>query len=184
MWHRLVLESPRHAGVGPGELVVGEGAGHEPLPREAERHAGGVAGDPAPTPLLRDISGGAGAASWVEHEVAWISGHEQAALYNLRRRLHHVRPVQRSPYIHPRVVKDAEREVLEISFIDSKACARDDSALFAEPQHAIYRGLPIPCPTRIESDAVPIERDARICPEPVRDGGVGREHTGLIGQRR
>ena len=45
----------------------------------AKRDAGGVDGDPAPAPLLGDVGRGAGAAGWVEHKVAGIGGHQDAA---------------------------------------------------------------------------------------------------------
>ena len=37
-------------------------------------------GDPAPAPLLGDIGGGAAAAGGVEHQVAGVGGHQEAAL--------------------------------------------------------------------------------------------------------
>ncbi len=65
--------------LGVGEVVVVEDGGHEPLFGKGDGDAGGVAGDPAPAPLLGDIGGGPGAAGGVKDEVAGVGGHEEAA---------------------------------------------------------------------------------------------------------
>ena len=73
-----------------GEQVEGELRAHDPGAGQRQRHAGGVDGDPAPAPLLGDEGGGAGAAGRVEHEVAGVGGHEEAAFDDLRARLNHI----------------------------------------------------------------------------------------------
>ena len=65
-----------------GEQVVGVFCRHEPGAREGEGDAGRVDGDPAAAPLLGDGGGGAGAAGRVQHEVARVGGHKDAALDN------------------------------------------------------------------------------------------------------
>ena len=65
-------------------VILDEGA------RQRQGDAGGVGGDPAAAPLLRDEGGGAGTAGGVEDEVTRIGGHEHAALDDLRACLHHV----------------------------------------------------------------------------------------------
>jgi len=42
--------------------------------------------------LFGDVGGGAGTAGWVEDEVAWVGGHEDAALNELCSTLHDVDP--------------------------------------------------------------------------------------------
>ena len=79
----LVHKAACDAFFGVGEIVVVEDGGHEPLFGEGYRNAGGVAGDPAPAPLLGDISGGSGTAGGVEDEVAGVGGHEEAAFDDL-----------------------------------------------------------------------------------------------------
>ena len=66
-----------------GEKVVGIARAHQPGAGEREGDAAGVDSDPAPAPLFGDIGGRAGAAGRVEHEVAGIGGHKDAALDDL-----------------------------------------------------------------------------------------------------
>jgi len=79
-----------HAGLGVGEQVVRVLGRHQARAREGEGDAAGVDRDPAATPLLGDVGGGAGAAGRVQHEVTGVRGHEKAALNDLRRCLHRV----------------------------------------------------------------------------------------------
>ena len=71
-----------------GEQIPGIARAHDARPRQRKRDAGCVDGDPAPAPLLGDIGRGAGAAGGVQHEVAGVGGHQDAALENLSIRLH------------------------------------------------------------------------------------------------
>ena len=68
-----------------GEQIPGIARAHDARACQRERHAGGVDGDPAPAPLLGDVGRGAGAAGRVEHEIAGIGGHEDAAFDHRRR---------------------------------------------------------------------------------------------------
>ena len=63
-----------------GEQIPGIARRHQARASERQRDAAGVDGDPAPAPLLGDIGGGAGAAGGIEHEVARVGGHQDAAL--------------------------------------------------------------------------------------------------------
>ena len=63
-----------------GEQVVGVTGAHYAGAGEGQRDAGGIDGDPATTPLLGDVGGGARAAGRVKDEVAGVGGHEDAAL--------------------------------------------------------------------------------------------------------
>ena len=63
-----------------GEEVVGVAGAHDAGAGQRESDAGGVDGDPPAAPLLGDEGGGAGTAGGVEDEVAWVGGHEDAAL--------------------------------------------------------------------------------------------------------
>ena len=59
-------------------------------PRQRERHAGGVDGDPAPAPLLGDIGRRAGTAGRVQHEVAGVCGHQDTAFDNFAGSLNNI----------------------------------------------------------------------------------------------
>ena len=63
-----------------GKQVVGVTGAHDAGAGQSEGDAGGVDGNPAAAPLFGDVGGGAGAAGGVEHEVAGVGGHEDAAL--------------------------------------------------------------------------------------------------------
>ena len=66
-----------------GQFVIVEDGGHQPLLGQRERHARGVAGDPAPSPLLGHEGRGAAAAGGIEDQIAGIGGHQEAALNDL-----------------------------------------------------------------------------------------------------
>ena len=72
------------------ERVVREARAHEASARERERDATRVDGDPASTPLLGHDGRRPAAAGGVEDQVAWVGGHEQAALDDFDVRLHNV----------------------------------------------------------------------------------------------
>ena len=78
--HGLVDEAAANALARMCQLVVVEDGGHQSLLGQRQRHAGGVAGDPAPAPLLGDEGGGAAAAGGVEDQIAGVGGHEDASL--------------------------------------------------------------------------------------------------------
>ncbi len=73
-----------------GEEVVGVLRRHQAGARQRQRDTRGVDRDPATTPLLGDVGGGAGAAGWVEDEVTGIGGHEQTTLDDFCCCLYHV----------------------------------------------------------------------------------------------
>ncbi len=73
-----------------GQQVIGVARGHQPGARQGKGDAGRVDGDPPSSPLLRHGGGGAGAAGGVEHKIAWVGGHEDAAADYLSRRLNDV----------------------------------------------------------------------------------------------
>jgi hypothetical protein len=78
--HGLVFEAAGGTAFGVFEFVVVELCSHQPLAGDGERYAAGIAGDPAPPPLLGAVGGGAGAAGGVEDQVARVGGHQNAAL--------------------------------------------------------------------------------------------------------
>lgn len=80
----LVDKATSRTALGVFELVVVELGGHEPLAGDSDCHAGGVAGDPPPPPLLGAVGRGPRAAGGVEDQVPRISGHQDAALHDLR----------------------------------------------------------------------------------------------------
>ena len=67
-----------------GEQIPRIARRHQARAGERQRDAAGVDRDPAPAPLLGDIGGGARAAGRIEHEVAGVGGHQDAALDDLR----------------------------------------------------------------------------------------------------
>ena len=80
----LVDEAAGRAAARLLQFVPGEGGGQEPLPGQGQRDPGGVAGDPAPAPLLGHIGRGPRAAGGVEDQIAGVGGHQDAALNDLR----------------------------------------------------------------------------------------------------
>ena len=64
---------------GIGQQVKRIARAHDAGTGQRQRHARGVNRDPAAAPLLGDGGGGAGTAGRVEHEVAGVGGHEDAA---------------------------------------------------------------------------------------------------------
>ena len=111
-----------------GEQVPGIARAHDARPCQRKRYAGGVDGDPAPTPLLGDVGGGAGAAGRVQHEVAGVSGHQDAAFHNLQSGLNHVgfcAPVLPLPNsIRPNIRQWHSREIIQISYITNTTSTR------------------------------------------------------------
>src|SRR3546814_2709073 len=75
--HGLVDEAATQAFVRVLELKVVVTGGHQPLLGQGDGHARGVSGDPAATPFLGDVGGGAGAAGGIEYKVAVICGRSE-----------------------------------------------------------------------------------------------------------
>ncbi len=73
------------------QFVPGERCRQEPLTSKCQRHAAGIASDPAPPPLLGNIRRRPAAASGIDNEVAGIGGHEKAAFDNCRQCLNYVK---------------------------------------------------------------------------------------------
>ena len=68
-----------------GEQVERIARAHDASTGERQGDARGVDSDPAAAPLFSDGGGGAGTAGRVEHEVAGICGHQDAALDDILR---------------------------------------------------------------------------------------------------
>ena len=77
-------------GAAVGEQVVGIAGAHDADARQRQGHARSVNRDPAPAPLFGNVGRRAGAAGGVEHEVAGVGSHEDAAPYDLSKRLHNI----------------------------------------------------------------------------------------------
>ncbi len=86
----LVPETAPDSLIGTRQVVVVEVRRHEALPSQGGCYARGIACDPAPPPLLSDVCGGSAAAGRIEDEIAWVSGHQDAALYHLDGRFDHI----------------------------------------------------------------------------------------------
>ena len=65
-----------------GKQVVGIPRAHHPRPRQRQCYPRGIDGDPPAAPLLRYVGSGAGTAGRVEHKIAGIGGHMDAACDN------------------------------------------------------------------------------------------------------
>ena len=74
----------RRAALAFFQLVVVVGGRQQALPCKRERHAARVDRDPPPAPLLGDVRRRPAAARRVEHEIAGVGGHQNAALEDLR----------------------------------------------------------------------------------------------------
>ena len=99
-----------------GEQIPGIARRHQPRARERQRDAAGVDRDPAPAPLLGDIGGGARAAGRIEHEVAGVGGHQDAAFDDPWLSLNNVdlivAELQLSRVV-PDIVQAAHRKIIE-----------------------------------------------------------------------
>ncbi len=110
------------------QFVVVEHGGHQPLPGEGDRHARGVAGDPAPAPLLGDISGGAAAAGGIEDQVAGVGGHEEATLDDERICLNHVHQISFTQCVRPDTCHGCYGKVFLV--VDKTGCiARNENSV-------------------------------------------------------
>ena len=87
---RLRYEPARHfhflapAVFGIGQQIKWKLSGHQTRACQRNGNSAGVASNPTPSPLLRDVSCRAAAASRIEHQIAGIGRHHQAALDNSR----------------------------------------------------------------------------------------------------
>ena len=77
-----------------GKQVVRVTSPHDAGTREGQGDTGGVDGDPAATPLLRDVGCGARATSRIKHEVAWVRGHQDASLNDIGISLNNIHRVR------------------------------------------------------------------------------------------
>jgi len=80
----LVDEAADDARLLVAESVVVELCGEEPLTGDGLGDAAGVNGDPAPTPLLRDVSRHPRTAGRIEDEIAGVGGHQHTSFENLQ----------------------------------------------------------------------------------------------------
>ena len=112
------------SGIRVGEEVVGVAGAHDAGAGEGEGHPGGVDGDPAAAPLFGDVGGGARAAGGVQHQVAGVGGHEDAALdYNISS-FNHIAGIGRPFEFRPEIVtRNHSRIVPVFSGIESVFCS-------------------------------------------------------------
>ena len=75
---------------GIGQQVERVTRSHNAGTGQYQRHTRGINSNPATTPLLGDVCGGARATGRIEDEVARVGGHEDAALDNVRASLNYV----------------------------------------------------------------------------------------------
>ncbi len=156
--------------VGPGQLVVVVARGHQPLPRDGHRHPRGVADRPPSPPLFRDISGGAGTAGGVEHQIARVRGHQDATLDGLRGGLDDVTLVARRHRRGPDVGDPPAWYLVLVLFPPQRGLPfqRLQPVQAGEPVHALPGNPPLLAGGTGKDTAVPL----------VRIGAAGRGNTG------
>ena len=117
---------------GIGQQVKGITRAHDAGTGQRQRHARGVNRDPAAAPLLGDGGGGAGTAGRVEHEIAGVGGHEEAAFNDSWRssERHKLYLATELSWISPNVLDRKSRKVVNESDV-VKSCSR-----------SVQRGLP------------------------------------------
>ncbi len=76
-----------------GEKIIWITRSHQTRAGERDSDARCINGDPAPAPLLSDVGGSAGAAGWIQHEVARIGCHQDAAFNHFWRCLNYINSV-------------------------------------------------------------------------------------------
>jgi len=143
--HLLVEEAAAHAFLWVGELVKIEHARHQPLPGERERHAARVARHPTPSPLLRHHRRRPAPARDVQHEVAGVGGHQDAAFDNAVSGLNNV-PLF-SPKIglsvSPHTRDPSDGKIVEVAH-EGRAVAFDFNATsFRKSVEPFKRSLPV-----------------------------------------
>ena len=155
--------------VGPSQFVVVEVHRHETLPRDGHRHPRGVAGNPPSAPLLGDVGGRTGTAGGIEHQIAGVRGHQDAALDGLRVRLYHVSLVFRRHRGGPEIVDSAARHFVFVFLPHQRrlSLARLQPVQFGEPVQAFFGNRPMPISATTKDTAVPF----------IRIGTSGRGNT-------
>ena len=111
------------------QRVVVEAGGHQPVLGEGQGDAAGIDGDPAPRPLFGHESRSAAAASGVEHQVAWVGGHQQAALHHFPCRLHRVDGIGFALGVHPQIGDGGAAAVLPVDDAADGVAAATEQAL-------------------------------------------------------
>src|SRR5690606_16171500 len=82
---------------GIGQQIKGITRAHDAGASKRQGHSGGVNRDPAAPPLFGNDSRSAGTAGRIEHKVAGVGGHQEAALDDVRARLDNVTLVTPGP---------------------------------------------------------------------------------------
>jgi hypothetical protein len=88
--HGLVDEVSPDASLLVAKFVVIELRREQPLPGDGYSNPASVDGDPAPAPLLRDVSRRPRTARRIKDEVAWVGGHQHATADDGRWRLNDI----------------------------------------------------------------------------------------------
>ena len=156
----VVSEPGPDAFIGMGQLVVVEVRRHEALARDGDRHPRGVADRPPSPPLFRDISGGAGTAGGIEHQIAGVRGHQDATLDGLRGRLHYVALVARRHRRGPDVGNPPARYLVLVLFPPQRSLPlqRLQSVQFGKPVHPFPGNPPMLTGGTRKDTAVPFIR--------------------------
>jgi hypothetical protein len=135
---------------------------HQPRSGEGERHARGVDGDPAPTPLFGHIGRRAGAAGRVEYEVAWVGGHEDATFDDLRASFNYIFFVCRGPHIGPDIVLCLSNKVIKKSNVTKAGSRRSDSISLNQSSEPLRVSAPVAVRRRKVIATLKIDRECHI----------------------
>ena len=129
-----------------GKQVVGIACTHDACTGQSECYTGCVYGDPAATPLFCDVSCCAGTAGRVEHEVARVSGHEDAAFDDLRGCLNDIRLIFSKVScgsVHPRCGSRFDSKIICESDIADTVCCDMNSSCFRKCEHSLKSRFPV-----------------------------------------
>ncbi len=156
-----------------GHQVVRILGRHQPRPRERQRDPAGVDRDPAAAPLLRSMSSRPTPACWVQHKVAGVCGHLQAARNDARVSLDDIYALLAKPAgseVNPGVVDGLVWELVEIDDPAQGPANRMQSRCNADTIHTQRRRLPSVLRRRPELDAL-----ERVLKRTSRAAGLGEQ---------
>ena len=127
------------------QQVVGIARAHDPRPSERQRNAGGVDRDPTSTPMLGYVGRGPRATGGVQHQVAGVCGHQDAALQDIAGSLYNIYlclAKASGSHIVPVVRDSNDRVVIAIHAVTDVFSHDTESIRSIQAIEAILRGSP------------------------------------------